>query len=210
MFPLGSLFDTDDIAHPPSPTAPFTFPFDPSSDHALDGMLAEIPAVPTTMDSVTHIVGIPRFCGLCGVTSIPTDQGGELAGSSTLSDMILHNHGYVFEPTGAGSPSQNGAAEIYNDKLAVQTCTLLYSAWLPARFWSSALLHAVYLHNHLIHSSTKHTPFEGYFGTKSDLAGLKMFGSRVCVKHTGHQRSKLDRHDFDGIFIGYSASHTLI
>jgi hypothetical protein len=137
--------------------------------------------------------------------SIRTDQGGELAGSSALSDMILSNHLYVYEPTGADSPSQNGATEIYNDKLAVRTRTLLYGAGLPANFWSSALLHAVYLHNRLVHSTTKHTPFESYFGTKPDLTGLKMFGSWVCMKRTGHWPSKLVRHDFTGIFIGYSA-----
>jgi hypothetical protein len=32
-----------------------------------------------------------------------------------------------------------------------------------------------------------------------------MFGSWVCVKPTGHWHSKLDRHDFTGIFIGYLA-----
>ncbi len=71
--------------------------------------------------------------------SIRTDQGGELAGSLALQDMIIRNHSYVFELTGADSPSQNGAAEIYNDKLAVQTCTLLYGDGLPAKSWSSAL-----------------------------------------------------------------------
>ena len=27
-----------------------------------------------------------------------------------------------------------------------------------------------------------------------------------CVKRTGHRRAKLDRHDFRGIFLGYSAT----
>lgn len=138
--------------------------------------------------------------------AICTDQGGKLAGSSALSNMILRNHSYVFEPTGADSPSQNGQAEIYNDKLAVRKRTLLYGAGLPATYWSSALLHAVYLHNRLVHSVTKRTPFEGFFGTKPGLAALIVFGSRVCVKRTGHRRSKLDRHDFTGIFIGYTAT----
>ena len=31
--------------------------------------------------------------------SIRTDQGGELAGSSVLSDMVLRTHSYIFEPT---------------------------------------------------------------------------------------------------------------
>ena len=41
---------------------------------------------------------------------------------------------------------------------------------------------------------------------KPDLTALRVFGSRVCVKCTGHRRSKLDRHDFTGIFIGYTAT----
>jgi hypothetical protein len=116
------------------------------------------------------------------------NQGGELAGSSGLSDidMVLRNHSYVFEHTGADSLSQNGQAEIYNNKLAVRTRTLLYGAGLPAKYWLSTLLHAVYLHNHLVHPATKHTPFKGFIGVKPDLAALRVFGSQVCVKRTGH------------------------
>jgi hypothetical protein len=63
--------------------------------------------------------------------SVRTDQGGELARSFALSDLLLRKHRYVLEPTGADSPSQNGAVEIYNDKLAIRTRTLLYGAGLP-------------------------------------------------------------------------------
>jgi hypothetical protein len=56
---------------------------------------------------------------------------------------MLDTFGYVVEPTGADSPSQNGGAEIYNNTLAVKTRTLLYGAGLPAKFWSIALLHSV-------------------------------------------------------------------
>jgi hypothetical protein len=79
--------------------------------------------------------------------SIRSDQGGELAKSSALADMVLREHNYVFEPTGADSPSQNWAVETYNDMLAVQTRTLLYGDNLPAIYWSAALLHAVHLNN---------------------------------------------------------------
>jgi hypothetical protein len=50
------------------------------------------------------------------------------------------------------------------------------------------------------------TPFEAWNGFKPDLRTLRVFGSRVCVKRTGKRRSKLDRHDFTGIFIGYTAT----
>ena len=137
---------------------------------------------------------------------VRTDQGGELARSSLFRDMMLRDFGYVVEPTGADSPSQNGGAEIYNNTLAVKVRTLLYGSGLPAKFWSAALLHAVYLHNRLVHSATNTTPYEGWYGRKPDVTHLKTFGSRVCVKRTGSRRCKLDRHDFTGIFLGYTAT----
>ena len=38
---------------------------------------------------------------------VRTDQGGELARSKSFRDMMLSKFGYVVEPTGADSPSQN-------------------------------------------------------------------------------------------------------
>jgi hypothetical protein len=110
------------------------------------------------------------------------------------------------EPTGADSPSQNSAIKIYNDKFGVRTRSLLYGSGLPAKYWSAALLHSVYLHNRLVHSSTKKTPFESYYGQKPDLLGMKVFGSRVCVRQSGQRRAKLNHHDFTGIFLGYAAT----
>jgi len=138
--------------------------------------------------------------------SVRTDQGGELARSSDLSDLFLRKYHYVMEPTGADSPSQNGAIEIYNDKLAVCTRTLIYGAGLPAKYWSAVLQHSIYLHNRLVHTVTKKTPFEALYGHKPDIRHLKVFGSRVCVKMSGIRRGKLDRHDFKGIFLGYTAT----
>jgi hypothetical protein len=77
------------------------------------------------------------------------------------------------------SPSQNGAIEVYNDKFAVPTRTLFYAFSLPAKLWSAALLHSVYLHNWLVHTNTKVTPFKGYFWRKPNLSNQKVFGSWV-------------------------------
>jgi hypothetical protein len=118
----------------------------------------------------------------------------------------MREFSYLLEPTGADSPSQNGAVEIYNDKLGIRTRALLYGAGLPAKYWSAALVHSVYLHNCLVHNSTLSTPFGLYYGVKPDLEFLRTFGSRVCVKRSGDRRAKLDRHDFTGIFLGYTAT----
>jgi hypothetical protein len=119
--------------------------------------------------------------------------------------MLLWKFHYTLEPTSADSPSQNGAVKVSNDKVAVCTCTLLFGSGLPAQYWSAALLHSVYLHNRLVHLETKKTPFKGYYGLKPNLAYLKLFGARVCVKRTGNHRSKLDRYDYWGIFLVYAS-----
>jgi len=113
---------------------------------------------------------------------------------------------YIVEPTGADSLSQNGRAEIWNHVLGDTVRILLYSSSMPAQYWSAAILHAVYLHNQRCHRTTLRTPFESWTGIKPDLRHLKVFGSRVCVRRTGRRRAKLDRHDFQGIFLGYTAS----
>ncbi len=122
---------------------------------------------------------------------IRTDQGGELAGSAAFIDMVLRDYRYTVEPTGSDSPSQNGAVEIYNDEFGIKTRTLLYGSGLPAKYWSSALCHSVFLHNRLVHEETRKTPFEGYFGLKPDLSRLKVFGSRVCVKQPGERAGSI-------------------
>jgi hypothetical protein len=60
--------------------------------------------------------------------------------------------------------------------------------------------------NWRVHSSIGNTPYEAWCDEIPDLSLLKMFGSRVCVKVTGKRRAKLNRHDFTGIFVGYTAT----
>jgi hypothetical protein len=49
---------------------------------------------------------------------------------------------------------------------------------------------------------------EGFFGFKPDIGHLKLFGLRVCVKRLGARPAKLDRNNFMGIFLGYTATIT--
>jgi hypothetical protein len=143
--------------------------------------------------------------------SVHTNQGGKLACSFALSDLLLRNYHYVLEPTGVDSLSQNGAVEIYNNKLAIHTHTLLYGSGQPAKYWSSALQHPVYLHNRLVHAIAKKTPFKGMYNAKPDISHLKLFGSRMCLKISGICRGNLDKHNLKGIFLGYTATdHNIV
>jgi hypothetical protein len=68
---------------------------------------------------------------------------------------MLKEFNYKVEPTGAGSPSQNGAVERFNQTLGTMTRALMYGASLPAEYWSYVLVHLVSLLDHLVHSHTK-------------------------------------------------------
>jgi hypothetical protein len=50
------------------------------------------------------------------------------------------------------------------------------------------------------------TPYEAWYGRRPDVTFLKTFGSKVCVRQSGSRWCKLDRHDFTGIFLGYTAT----
>jgi hypothetical protein len=134
------------------------------------------------------------------------NQGGELARSLAFIHMALTEYGYKIEPTGANSPSQNEQAEKWNNVFVVTTRTLLYGAALEPKYWSADLLHASYLHNRHGHSRTGITPFEGWWGAKPNLKYLKLFDACVCVKQTGDRCSKLNKHNFTGLFLGYTST----
>jgi hypothetical protein len=94
---------------------------------------------------------------------IRCDQGGELARSAEWRKMVLEKYKYYVEPTGADSPSQNGQVEKYNGTLGTIVRTLLYGASLPAKYWSAAAVHAVYLMNRRVHSAIGMTPYEAWW-----------------------------------------------
>ncbi len=179
---------TDDYKRPNKATNRIVTSYDGHSSHLLivDGASRRVWAF-LTKSKEPPLDILRSFMTKFGVGNgvVRTDQGGELACSKSFRDMMLREFGYVVEPTGADSPSQNGGTKIYNNTLAVKVRTLLYGSGLSAKFWSAALLHAVYLHNWLVHSATNKTPYEGWYGRKPDVTHLKTFGSRVCIKRTG-------------------------
>ena len=140
-----------------------------------------------------------------GYRALRIDQGGELWRSDTLRH-ITATAGYVMEPTGSDSPHQNGKVERLNGTFGVMVRSLLYSSGLPPQYWSAALVHSVHLKNRLWHSALDVTPFEAWNGTQPDVSHLRVFGSLLTAKIPGHRPAKLDKHTYDGIFLGYEGS----
>jgi hypothetical protein len=82
----------------------------------------------------------------------------------------------------------------------------LYSAGLSAKFWSAALIHAVYLKNRLYHKAIGMTPYEGWTGINPELDHLRTFGALVTARKTGKLPAKADRHTSHGVLLGFGSS----
>ena len=144
----------------------------------------------------------------CQIKKVRTDQGGELWRSQKFKDMI-HESGFICEPTGAGDPAQNGKAEAPNKSLARMMRAMLYNAGLSSKYWSYALVHAIYVKNrtpHFCHSFKK-SPYEVLTGTKPNLSHLRVWGCRVVVKQPDPRKAKLDSIAREGVFLRYTATN---
>jgi hypothetical protein len=133
------------------------------------------------------------------------DQGGELWRSNELRDVDFAA-GYDFEPTGSNAASENGKVERASGTFGAMVRCLLYSAGLHPRFWSSALVHAVYLKNRLYHKALCMTPHEAWTGDKPSLAHLRNFGSLFTARKPGKRPAKADRHTDHGVLLGYGST----
>ena len=155
---------------------------------------------------IDHVSSFLKAFGLpSGYRAVRVDQGGELWRSADFKAVVAQA-GYSLEPTGADSPHQNGKAERLNGTFGAMVRSLLYSSGLPPKYWSAALVHAVHLKNRLWHSALNHTPYEAWTGTKPDLSHLRIFGSLLTSRIPGDRPAKLDKHSYDGIFLGYEGS----
>ena len=83
---------------------------------------------------------------------VRTDQGGELSGNERFQN-ILSLHGYALETTAAGSSSQNGLAEQLNETIGNTLRAMLLGSGLPDKYWSDALVHAIFVKNRLPHAA---------------------------------------------------------
>jgi hypothetical protein len=73
-------------------------------------------------------------------------------------------------------------------------------------FFVSALVHAVYLKNHLYQKSLLQTPHEAWTGENPPLAHIRTFGALVMARKPGKRPAKADHHTAHGVLLGYGAN----
>ena len=82
---------------------------------------------------------------------------------------------------------------------------MLHKKNLPKQFWVEAENTTIFLYNRLPTKVVKNkTPFEAWYGYKSSLNFLKVFGY-LCFTYVPQvKHDKLDKKAIQGIFVGYT------
>jgi len=86
FFTPGSLTDPGILVRPATPTPPFEFPFQVAEETYCDFNVSGGLPGDTLRDSVTHVVGLPRVCGL----SLDSDLVVRVTRAITPSDAWEH------------------------------------------------------------------------------------------------------------------------
>ena len=117
-----------------------------------------------------------------GITThgIRVDRGTEFI-NKDLQDWC-HAKGMEIELTAPYSPSQNGVAERMNRTLVELARAMITASGLPEFLWEPAVAHAAYVRNRSYTMAiTDKTPYEGWYGSKPNVAHLREFGAPVWV-----------------------------
>ncbi len=131
-----------------------------------------------------------------------SDNGTEYI-NKIFSDF-LKQKGILHQTTCINTPEQNGVSERKNRHILEVTRSLLFQSNVPKRFWSDAMLTAVYLINRLPSTILNYKiPLEILNNRKMNLDHLRIFGC-TCFVHIKRQ-DKLDKNAVKTIFLGYSS-----
>lgn len=141
----------------------------------------------------------------CDMRRIRTDQGGELAKSSTYCNLI-QKHNHILETTGSDKSFQKALTERPHRAYGEIMRTMVQGAGLRNTYWNYVLLHTVYLKNRLTHAASKATQYENYTGMKPYLSHLRIFWNFFTSKNPSDRNNRSARNVSHGIFLGYTAT----
>ena len=115
--------------------------------------------------------------------------------------LHLKQSGIVSQLTPLGRPQCNGVSERHNCTLLDMVPSMMSLTDLPLLFWGYALETTTFTLNRALSKSVEMTPYELWFGKKSKLSFLKVWGCDAYVKRL--QPEKLEPKADKRIFIGY-------
>ena len=136
------------------------------------------------------------------IRCLRSGNGGEYMSSDFSS--YLDEQGIRHERTVPHTPQQNGVSERMNRTLVECARAMLHFANAPLRFWSEAVLHAMYLRNRSYSASTPNgTPYERLYKARPDLSTIRIFGCEAFTHVEQTERSKFASKSLRTMYIGH-------
>nr|AMY96445.1 gag/pol protein [Momordica dioica] len=133
------------------------------------------------------------------IKTLRSDRGGEYM-SSEFGDH-LREFGIVSQLSAPGTPQCNGVSERRNRTLLDMVRSMMSYADLPDSFWGYARERERAILNRVPSKSVEETPYELWYGRKSSLSFLKIWGCPAHVKKL--QPKKLEPRSEKCLFVGY-------
>jgi hypothetical protein len=119
----------------------------------------------------------------------------------------LDRQSYISQFTGAGSSSQNGAAERPHQTIANAVHTMLISAHLRPKYWEYAFYFFLRIHTILPHGTNTESPYFKATKKQPDLSCLRISGCWIYALGTKKRFGKLTMDNIvRGCFLGYGGS----
>ncbi|CAD7087791.1 unnamed protein product [Hermetia illucens] len=114
--------------------------------------------------------------------------------------------GIIIKPCRPYVHQLNGVAESFNRRIMNLARYLLQEAQIHKKYWPETVSAATYLKNRtLTNTVEKKTPYEIFFGRKSDFSNLKLYGSKAFLRIPEQKgKSKWDKNAEMGVLVGYS------
>jgi len=102
------------------------------------------------------------------------------------------------------TPHKNGVIEIMNKTLMGMEISMLHFNGWSTQYWAKVVNTTLYIRNRSPASSLDGiTPYEVWYGTKSSLNYLRVFGSTCYALVPKEKRTKLENQSMKCILIGY-------
>ncbi|KAJ9512410.1 hypothetical protein QJQ45_012969 [Haematococcus lacustris] len=134
------------------------------------------------------------------VVALRSDRGGEYMGDEM--QHWLRAQGITHQQTAPYSPEMNGSAELIDRTLMACVRAIVFASGAPKHLCGEAICATAHLHNVSPVAEKPCTPFEAAFGSKPDIAHLRVWGCPAYVHDPAHD-GKLASRSIKGLFVGY-------
>lgn len=138
---------------------------------------------------------------------IRVDEGGELAKSSEFTDILVHAT-VNLQTTGGYSSWLNGKIERSHQTVTNMLRAAIKDTNHDENKWCFALEASCETYNNIRHSMTKEQPHYSWYGTRTSIHDLRVWGCEISPQ--AHRPQKLSDRVQRGYFMGYTNSRAVI